>query len=118
MVLLSAVWGRFGRSARDQKRLAIPQLIFVAAFYFSGPPTRDLSFSLKHHESQMETTIKKYKDPQGRTIEVISGIGGDAFFSMHHGYRIKSSFLPLRDTFKAAQDDLDAYAAKKRSIEV
>ena len=92
MVLLSSVWGRFGCSARDQKRLAIPQLIFVAAFYFSGPPTRDISFSLKHHESQMENSIKKYKDSQGRTIEVISGIGGDTFFFAHHRHRIKSRF--------------------------
>ena len=62
----------------------------------------------------METTIKKYKDPQGRIAEVTRGIGGDIFFSAHHGHRIKSKFLPLRDTFQAAQDDLDAYAAKKR----
>ena len=72
----------------------------------------------QHRENQMETTIKKYKDPQGRIIEVITGIGGDTFFSAHHGHRIKSKFLSLRDTFQAAQDDLDAYAAKKQWIEV
>ena len=56
----------------------------------------------------------RYRDPRGRTIEVVVGIGKDVFFSAHRGHRVKSKFLPPRDTFLEAQADLDAYALTKR----
>ena len=38
----------------------------------------------------------EYRDPRGRTISVMSGIGGDSFFSAHRGHRIKGKALPVR----------------------
>lgn len=57
-----------------------------------------------------------YKDKQGREIFISQGIGEvwASYFRKQSGAlkRIKSKYLPLRNTDDEAQKDLDAYAKK------
>jgi hypothetical protein len=74
-------------------------------------------------ETTTTSTNTKYRDQQGRIVYVTCGIGsGDQY--PHWGsfrrkangisiQRVKTKFLPMRDTPEDAQADLDAYAARK-----
>ena len=64
--------------------------------------------------------MTKYIDDMGKLVVVSSGIsGGETFMACRVRksgalHRIKSKKLPLRNTRKAAQEDLDRYAEEMR----
>jgi hypothetical protein len=71
-----------------------------------------------------KTEAKRYMDNAGRVFFVSDGIArGKSFMTCcrtasNSLQRIKSPALPVRKSQSAAQADLDAYAAKKRLVEV
>lgn len=65
-----------------------------------------------------------YRDFQGRTLFVSSGIGGDKWMTVYRKpgsigtHRVKSKLLPLKDSREEAQADLDRYAEQRCMEEV
>ena len=61
-----------------------------------------------------------YQDPAGRVLFVSDGISNGLAFGTFYRKpsgglaRVKTIYLPMRDTFPKAQSDLDLYAQRKR----
>lgn len=62
-----------------------------------------------------------YEDDTGNLYRISSGISGGAYWMTfrtplrgRRGHRVKSKYLPLRETREDAQRDLDEYANRKK----
>jgi hypothetical protein len=66
--------------------------------------------------------FRKYRDFQGRVLLV--SVSGGKFMTVYHRpgcigvHRVKSKFLPLRDTRDLAQQDLDRFARLRELEEI
>ena len=69
---------------------------------------------------KMVAVFPIYRARNGETLLVTAGIsGGGCWFTARRGHsgalhRVKSPYLPLRDTRADAQVDLDAYAERHK----